>query len=143
MQPSNSIYPQLLSAAVSFQLVTRTHALPAPLPPWLADMIPQRGANITSEIKCYSLPYGGIGFLSLVAQNIDNPEIRNITILFGALVAFSSFVCFLYFFFPSLAPTILPEEFGRRPSAELAAVLSVRTLPLSLPAAVLVLSALY
>src|SRR5271156_3793783 len=64
MQASDSIYPRLLFATVLFQLVTRTHALPAPLPPWLADMIPHRGANITSEIKCYSLPYGGTGFLS-------------------------------------------------------------------------------
>jgi hypothetical protein len=268
MQASSSIYLRLFFAAVLFQLVTQTHALPAPLPPWLADMIPHRGANITSEIKCYSLPYGGIGFLShcltywafvwlgqgrrpyfpfirlsagtfdlwlcglqiittiivsaftmsrcrsrwqfvviavwkmvmslvvgmwsltaclkaivargygkhasweaqwthsiwqlapfvlcvysagtviglvglvsIVAQNIHDAAIRNITILFGALAASGGIFCFLFFFFPQLPPTVRSKDFGRRPSAELPTVLSVRTLPLSLPAAVLVLSA--
>jgi hypothetical protein len=86
---------------------------------------------------------GLVGLVSLVAQNIHNLEIRNITILFGALVVSGGIICFLFFFFPELPPTTRPKDFGRRPSAELAAVLSVRTLPLSLPAAVLVLSALY
>lgn len=36
------------------------------LPSWLEDLIPKRGATIADEIKCYSLPYGGIGFLSHV-----------------------------------------------------------------------------
>jgi hypothetical protein len=36
----------------------------SPLPPWLSNLIPQKGSNIQDEIKCYSLPYGGVGFLS-------------------------------------------------------------------------------
>lgn len=36
----------------------------SPLPPWLSSLIPEKGSNIQDEIKCYSLPYGGVGFLS-------------------------------------------------------------------------------
>lgn len=42
------------------------HAAPVPLdvPSWLDPMMPRKGTTIQEEIKCYSLPYGGIGFLS-------------------------------------------------------------------------------
>lgn len=42
------------------------HSAPIPLslPPWLQEMIPKKGATIADEIKCYSLPYGAIGFVS-------------------------------------------------------------------------------
>jgi cytochrome c biogenesis protein CcdA len=86
---------------------------------------------------------GLVGLLSLVAQNIHDPTIRNITIIFGALTAFAGIICFLFFYFPHLPPTIKPKDFKRRPSAESAAILSVVTLPASLPAAMLVLAALY
>jgi hypothetical protein len=53
----------LLLAAFSL-LLSQGYCLPAPLPPWLSSIIPHRGATVADEIKCYSLPYGGIGFLS-------------------------------------------------------------------------------
>src|SRR5271156_745738 len=34
------------------------------LPHWLTNLVPIQGATLQDEIKCYSLPYGGIGFLS-------------------------------------------------------------------------------
>ena len=34
------------------------------LPYWLTNLVPIQGATLQDEIKCYSLPYGGIGFLS-------------------------------------------------------------------------------
>lgn len=53
----------LLLAAFSL-LLSQGYCLPAPLPPWLSSVIPHKGATAADEIKCYSLPYGGIGFLS-------------------------------------------------------------------------------
>jgi hypothetical protein len=53
----------LLLAAFSL-LLSQGYCLPAPLPPWLSSIIPHKGATVADEIKCYSLPYGGIGFLS-------------------------------------------------------------------------------
>ena len=53
----------LLLSAFSL-LLSQGYCLPAPLPPWLSSVIPQKGATTADEIKCYSLPYGGIGFLS-------------------------------------------------------------------------------
>jgi len=35
-------------------------------PKWLKPFLPVRGSTIADEIKCYSLPYGGIGFASHV-----------------------------------------------------------------------------
>ena len=33
-------------------------------PTWLKPYIPVRGSTLEGEIKCYSLPYSGIGFVS-------------------------------------------------------------------------------
>jgi hypothetical protein len=55
---------RILLLATFSLLLSQGYCLPAPLPPWLSSVIPQKGATITDEIKCYSLPYGGIGFLS-------------------------------------------------------------------------------
>jgi hypothetical protein len=38
--------------------------VPLQLPSWLQEMIPEKGGSIQDEIKCYSLPYGAIGFIS-------------------------------------------------------------------------------
>jgi len=34
------------------------------LPSWLSPLLPKKGSTLQDEMKCYSLPYGGIGFLS-------------------------------------------------------------------------------
>jgi hypothetical protein len=46
--------------------LTLTQAHPINLPSWLTNVLPKKGATIADEIKCYSLPYGGIGFTSHV-----------------------------------------------------------------------------
>ncbi|KAH0559411.1 hypothetical protein GP486_004076 [Trichoglossum hirsutum] len=46
-----------------------SHATPVPapaLPSWLASAVPTKGEDLADEIKCYSLPYGAIGFVSHV-----------------------------------------------------------------------------
>lgn len=45
-------------------LIAPSLAAPLNLPSWLEPMLPVKGASLSEEIKCYSLPYGGIGFLS-------------------------------------------------------------------------------
>ena len=36
------------------------------MPSWLTNVLPEKGATLADEIKCYSLPYGGVGFTSHV-----------------------------------------------------------------------------
>ena len=55
----------LLLATFSL-LLSPAQTRPIQLPSWLINMLPEKGATLDDEIKCYSLPYGGIGFLSHV-----------------------------------------------------------------------------
>ena len=43
---------------------TFANAAPLNLPEWLDPLMPVKGVSLRDEIRCYSLPYGGIGFLS-------------------------------------------------------------------------------
>lgn len=43
---------------------TQSAPIPIHLPDWLNPLIPVKGISLRDEIVCYSLPYGGIGFLS-------------------------------------------------------------------------------
>jgi hypothetical protein len=52
--------------ATFFLLLSLTQARPINLPSWLTNVLPEKGATLADEIKCYSLPYGGIGFTSHV-----------------------------------------------------------------------------
>lgn len=56
----------LLLLATFSLLLSPAQARPIQLPSWLTNMLPEKGATLDDEIKCYSLPYGGIGFLSHV-----------------------------------------------------------------------------
>jgi hypothetical protein len=56
----------LLLLATFYLLLSPAQARPIQLPSWLTNMLPEKGATLDDEIKCYSLPYGGIGFLSHV-----------------------------------------------------------------------------
>jgi hypothetical protein len=56
----------LLLLATFSLLLLPAQARPIQLPSWLTNMLPEKGATVDDEIKCYSLPYGGIGFLSHV-----------------------------------------------------------------------------
>ena len=58
----STMLSRLLSFTVFSLLASCSHASPSPS--WLADVLPQKGATISDALKCYSLPYGGIGFLS-------------------------------------------------------------------------------
>jgi len=56
-----------LSAYLLFTIVclsNHTQAAPIDLPNWLGPLLPVKGVSLRDEIICYSLPYGGIGFLS-------------------------------------------------------------------------------
>ncbi|KAJ9655255.1 hypothetical protein H2198_005871 [Neophaeococcomyces mojaviensis] len=56
-----------LSAYLLFSaicLFNQTQAAPINLPHWLDPLVPVKGVSLRDEIICYSLPYGGIGFLS-------------------------------------------------------------------------------
>jgi hypothetical protein len=52
--------------AIFFLLFSLAQARPISLPSWLTNVLPEKGATVADEIKCYSLPYGGIGFTSHV-----------------------------------------------------------------------------
>lgn len=54
----------LLSNIILVQAVPIPVPMEIHIPSWLQPMIPRKGTTIQEEIKCYSLPYGGIGFLS-------------------------------------------------------------------------------
>jgi hypothetical protein len=54
----------LLLLATFSLLLSPAQARPIQLPSWLTNMLPEKGATLDDEIKCYSLPYGSIGFLS-------------------------------------------------------------------------------
>ena len=56
---------QLLTTLFSL-LLLQAQGRPIQLPSWLTNALPEKGATVADEIKCYSLPYGGIGFLSHV-----------------------------------------------------------------------------
>lgn len=51
-----------LSFAANLIFAISSHA--APLPSWLEPLLPQRGPSYEDEMMCYSLPYGGIGFVN-------------------------------------------------------------------------------
>jgi hypothetical protein len=58
-------------SAALFVSQQTSHATPVPapapaLPGWLSSAIPTKGSDLADEIKCYSLPYGAIGFASHV-----------------------------------------------------------------------------
>jgi hypothetical protein len=56
-----------LSLIATFSLLlSLAQARPISLPSWLTNVLPEKGATLADEIKCYSLPYGGIGFTSHV-----------------------------------------------------------------------------
>lgn len=56
----------LFIAVLLVSSLPHVHSAPVPLdlPSWLQEMIPQKGGTIADEIRCYSLPYGGVGFVS-------------------------------------------------------------------------------
>ena len=56
----------LLFLTIFSVFLSPAQARPIQLPSWLTNGLPEKGATIADEIKCYSLPYGGIGFLSHV-----------------------------------------------------------------------------
>lgn len=58
--------PGLLILAIFSLILWPAQARPIQLPSWLINALPQKGATLAEEIKCYSLPYGGIGFTSHV-----------------------------------------------------------------------------
>ena len=59
--------PSILILLATFSLLlAQAQARPIQLPSWLTNVLPQKGATLADEIKCYSLPYGGIGFASHV-----------------------------------------------------------------------------
>jgi hypothetical protein len=66
MFPSKPRCSSLLLLATFSLLLSPAQARPIQLPSWLINMLPEKGATLDDEIKCYSLPYGGIGFLSHV-----------------------------------------------------------------------------
>jgi hypothetical protein len=49
--------------SLSFLSVT-THAAPKSLQQWLNETLPHRGSSLKDELKCYTLPFGVIGFIS-------------------------------------------------------------------------------
>ena len=63
---SKSRGSDLLLLAIFSLILSPTEARPIQFPSWLTNVLPQKGATVADEIKCYSLPYGGIGFLSHV-----------------------------------------------------------------------------
>jgi hypothetical protein len=56
-QPPSTFFRQLL-------YIVAVQAVPVRLPHWLEPLVPHKGATLADELKCYSLPYGGIGFVS-------------------------------------------------------------------------------
>jgi hypothetical protein len=63
---SKSTSPRLLLILAIFLVLGPAQARPIQLPSWLTNVLPEKGATLADEIKCYSLPYGGIGFTSHV-----------------------------------------------------------------------------
>jgi hypothetical protein len=70
---SKSTGPSLLLLAILSLLLSPAQARPIQLPSWLTklpslltNVLPQKGATVDDELKCYSLPYGAIGFTSHV-----------------------------------------------------------------------------
>lgn len=55
------------TSLIVFPGVNNASPTPIPaLPSWLTAAMPTKGDGIPGEIKCYGLPYGGIGFTSHV-----------------------------------------------------------------------------
>ena len=61
--PVNANCLPFLLVGVLLLLSAQANASP---PSWLSGALPKKGANFRDEIKCYGLPYGGIGFTSHV-----------------------------------------------------------------------------
>jgi hypothetical protein len=57
----------LISATILLLLPAFAHAHPAPLTAseWFHEILfPERGTTLPEELRCYSLPYGSLGFVS-------------------------------------------------------------------------------
>lgn len=63
LTPSRLLVPLIVLLAPPY---AHSAPLPVQVPSWLQEMIPEKGGSIQDEIKCYSLPYGAIGFISHV-----------------------------------------------------------------------------
>jgi len=65
-QTQIAIGSRLLVNFLLLSSLPHVHSAPVPLqlPSWLQEMIRQKGGSIADEIKCYSLPYGAVGFVS-------------------------------------------------------------------------------
>lgn len=59
---SSTLYYALFTILPLFSPTTT--AKPLTTPAWLNPLLPERGNSIQDELKCYSLPYGAIGFVS-------------------------------------------------------------------------------
>ena len=63
--PSNTLRPFMAYLIIVSLLATSALSTPTNVGAWLHnEFLPQSGPHIQDEIKCYALPFGGIGFLS-------------------------------------------------------------------------------